>query len=152
MIHLRLVRTLLTPKATRGELTASRVQMGPPFFFCYTLEDRYRPPPEVKVPRETCIPVGTYAVTVDHSERFQCAMPHVLDVPGFQGIRIHPGNTAADTEGCILVGLEKDDESSEPRILKSRLAYQGLFQFLLQAVQRSEPISLVVEVAKGVTP
>lgn len=154
MIHLRLIRTLLHEKATRGDLTARRGRGTEPFFHCCTLEDRYRPPPEAKVPRETCIPVGTYKVTIDHSQRFGVDMPHVLDVPGFQGIRIHPGNTAADTEGCILVGLDKDDESPEPRIIKSRLAYQGLFRILESAVKQSEPIELVVEVVppKGATP
>lgn len=156
MIYLRLLRVQLHEKATRGELTASRTREGEPFFFCCTLEDRYRPPPEAKVPRETCIPIGTYRVTVDHSPRFGVDMPHVLDVPGFQGIRIHPGNKAADTEGCILVGLDKDDESPEPRILKSQLAYKALFSILEAAVKRQEPIVLDVELAvtpsKGVSP
>ena len=84
---------------------------------CWTLEDVVRPP-RVKVDRATAIPPGTYRVEVTHSPRFGVRLPLLHDVPGFVGIRIHPGNTADDTEGCILVGTDRGRNA----ILRSRAA------------------------------
>lgn len=72
--------------------------------FGYTLEDISR---DEKVYGATAIPSGKYNVIVDYSEHFNKFLPHVLNVPRFAGIRIHGGNTAKDTEGCILVGLDE---------------------------------------------
>jgi len=73
-------------------------------FVCWTLEDRLQRGP--KVPGQTAIPAGTYPLRVTWSPRFKKPLPLVLSVPNFDGIRIHAGNTAADTDGCILVGLQ----------------------------------------------
>lgn len=133
-MKLTLNRCWLTAKATVGKLTIDDV------FECFTLEDRYRPPPEPKVPRETCIPVGEFQVVITHSQRFRVMMPLLLDVPGFQGVRIHPGNTPADTEGCILVGRKRGDSA----VFESLLAYRQLFEKLQQAVLRGQRIDLAV--------
>lgn len=71
-------------------------------FFCHTCEDEVRE--GVKVYGKTAIPSGSYKVTTSFSQRFQRVLPLVLDVPGFQGIRIHGGNRAEDSHGCILAG------------------------------------------------
>lgn len=116
-MELALKRKWLTPRSTIGELSIDGV------FECFVLEDRYRPPPEVKVSRETCIPCGRYEVQVTYSPRFQRPLPLLLDVPGFSGVRIHPGNKASDTEGCLLPGLQRGADT----VLQSKLAFDGLF-------------------------
>lgn len=60
-----------------------------------------------KVYGETAIPTGTYSVTYTYSTRFKKYMPLINNVKGFDGIRIHSGNTAKDTLGCIIVGDNK---------------------------------------------
>ena len=74
-----------------------------------TCEDTVRevagqPVAEWKIKGVTAIPAGTYPLILDMSTRFKKEMPHILDVEGFDGIRIHAGNSAVDTEGCILLG------------------------------------------------
>lgn len=87
---------------------------------CYTLEDVER---DVKIKSETAIPKGTYKVIINKSNRFKKLLPLVLNVPNFEGIRIHPGNTNHDTEGCILVGRTR----SKDFIGQSRKAFESLF-------------------------
>lgn len=110
---LTLTRTNLTPLSTIGELDINGE------FFCYTLEDPVRP---VKIFGETAIPAGTYKGIINMSNRFKKRMPLLLDVPGFEGIRIHTGNFPKDTLGCILVGQEKRPNM----IYKSRPAFEDL--------------------------
>lgn len=80
-------------------------------FFCQALEDEDRflersleDISEKKVYGRTAIPRGRYRLVTSFSNRFQRVLPAVLDVPGFSGIRVHGGNTANDSLGCILVG------------------------------------------------
>lgn len=108
-------------------------------FECWTLEDVVRAP-GVKVKGATAIPAGTYRVDITWSNRFQQPMPLLLSVPMFEGIRIHPGNTQADTEGCILVGLDRLARS----IGRSRKAYAALFAKLREAKARARSITIEV--------
>jgi hypothetical protein len=100
-------------------------------FECYTLEDKFREVegelPEVwKVKGETAIPLGRYEVQLLLSPRFGFVTPHLLNVPGFSEIEMHPGNTDKDTEGCILVGTQRDADS----LSNSRIAFGALMEKL----------------------
>lgn len=116
-MEIKVTRKEFTNSSTIGEMSIDGE------FFCYTLEDVKR---EVKVYGETCIPYGRYKVIVNMSNRFKCLMPLVLDVPQFEGIRIHKGNKAIDTHGCILVGLTKDKDF----IGMSKIAFEKLMKRL----------------------
>lgn len=74
-------------------------------YFCDTLEDVVRT--GEKIAGKTAIPAGTYKVKMTWSPRFKRYLPEILNVPNFSGVRIHAGNSALDTEGCILLGLNK---------------------------------------------
>lgn len=97
---LRLVRVEKADTFTIGELYLP----GESLRFCWVCEDKVRAP-GIKVPGETAIPFGTYEIAVTMSRRFGVLMPILLNVPMFEGIRIHAGNWAVDTEGCLLPGL-----------------------------------------------
>lgn len=107
--------------------------------YCYTLEDRVRTLNSLadKVAGETAIPWGRYQVVIDFSQRFQRKMPHILDVPFFDGIRIHPGNTDEDTEGCILLGMTFDPAITD-FVGQSRVAFDEFFANLEQAIALGE--------------
>lgn len=95
-------------------------------FLCDTLEDI---PRDVKIMNETCIPAGDYKVILNESNRFKRVMPLLLNVPNFEGIRIHAGNTEADTSGCILVGKN----TAKGMLSGSRMAFDNLFSILAKA-------------------
>ncbi len=139
-MNLQLIRYPSKGGATRGVLFIDGRA------FCMTLEDETREVPGKpvaawKVPGQTAIPRGTYAVQITPSARFKRDLPLVVGVPGFDGIRIHPGNTAADTEGCILVG----QPSGPYDVAKSRDTFEPLFAALCLARDRGEQITLKVE-------
>lgn len=125
-MELRLERTDQAADSTMGELSVDGQ------FECYTLEDTVRP---VKIKGKTAIPAGRYQVIINQSQRFGRRLPLLLDVPDFEGVRIHPGNTAADTEGCILVG----DTKSEGFVGQSKAAFARLFD-KLETAARTEKI------------
>lgn len=142
-MNLKLQRQASADGATIGKLFIDEV------FECFTLEDQVReiagqPVAQWKIPGQTAIPSGTYRVTVDPSQRFGRLMPHILNVPGFDGVRIHSGNTAADTEGCILVGMRVDEQASEPTIAESRVAFAPLFSRLWDAVRLGVPVYITI--------
>ena len=90
----------------------------------------------IKVFGKTAIPYGTYEVVMTYSNRFKQVMPLLLNVKGFDGVRIHAGNTAHDTEGCILVAHQKDVLNN--RILNSRSAIAELYMLISEAVKREK--------------
>ncbi|MCM1302247.1 MAG: DUF5675 family protein [Alistipes senegalensis] len=122
-------------------------------YICDTLEDKDRDENrngrfdggEKKVYAQTAIPNGTYKVTLEHSPKFSPKyggrkVPYLHDVPRFEGILIHTGNTADDSAGCILVGTN----SAAGRVTDSLVAFNKLLPMLEQAVDRREEISITV--------
>ncbi|GAB2941418.1 hypothetical protein GCM10027048_02260 [Hymenobacter coalescens] len=108
---------------------------------CFGCEDVVRPAGAPKVPGKTAIPAGTYQVVNSYSKRFQQYLPLLLNVPGFEGIRIHSGNTAADTEGCLLPGGTLLPDKTG--VGNSRKAFIRLFA-KLKAVEKAERITITI--------
>lgn len=92
-------------------------------YFADTLEDTVR---EVKIKGKTAIPAGKYLILMTYSNRFKKIMPLLIDVPGFEGVRIHSGNTAEDTEGCILVGKNTIKGQLTSSRLYTRMLYDEI--------------------------
>lgn len=125
--------------ATIGDLFEEDVQE------CFSLEDVVRevqgkPVSEWKIAGETAIPSGRYKISITHSNHFKRDLPLLNAVPGFLGVRIHPGNTDADTEGCIVVGTSVGDES----ILESRKAFEDLFEKIRDAIDMGEEVWITI--------
>lgn len=136
-MNLTLQRLQLDPDVTIGSLDVDGQWQ------CWTLEDTVREVPGQpvaawKIYGQTAIPYGRYRVQVTPSPRFKRDLPLLLDVPGYAGVRIHPGNTAADTEGCILVGADRYAKS----VGRSRLAFDNLLIEINQALRRGQPVWL----------
>jgi hypothetical protein len=100
-LHITVQRQSLKDDRTLGEMIIDGAH------FCWTIEDAVR---DRKVPNDTAIPTGVYEVVVNWSQRFGKALPLLMNVPGFTGVRFHGGNGPDDTEGCILVGARHDEE------------------------------------------
>lgn len=113
--------------ATIGRLSLDGVEE------CWTLEDEIR---EVKIPGKTAIPAGKYRVVMTKSPRFGKVLPEVLNVPNYSGVRIHAGNKAEDTEGCLLVG----EEAYENTIGRSREALVELMAAIDMAISGGEQV------------
>lgn len=90
------------------------------------MEDTVR---EKKIAGKTDIPEGTYQVIVNRSPKFKRDLPLLLDVPNFEGFRIHRGNTVKDTSGCILVGENK---------VKGKVINSTKYETLLTAILKRE--------------
>ena len=131
-MELLLRRDQSTAAATLGELSVDGQ------FECYTCEDVVR---AVKIKGDTAISVGRYQVVITMSNRFKRELPLLLNVPNFDGIRIHTGNTAEDTEGCILVGQQIDGDS----VRDSRPAFAHLFPKIQAALQDGGECWITIE-------
>lgn len=118
----------VTPIVLSHKGTVSKIE-GNGFKSCYILEDVIR---VVKIMHDTCISAGRYEVILKYSNRYKRLMPFLLNVPNFQGIMIHTGNTTKDTSGCLLIG-EKFNFSTFS-ISESRIAYNRFFVFLVDKI------------------
>jgi hypothetical protein len=107
-MKLKLLRTRFGDELTNGQLYLDNDE-----FFCFTLEDPVRekdgvPVEKWKIKGQTAIPKGMYEVTLEDSRKFGPETITIHNVPGFTGIRIHAGNSPADTEGCPIIGFKLD--------------------------------------------
>lgn len=132
------MKLLLVRRASLAGCTIGDISIDAEFE-CYSLEDQVREIPNVpvsawKVAGETAIPQGTYQVIVTHSPHFGRDLPLLVNVPGFSGVRIHPGNTKADTDGCVLVG----QKIGEAEVMDSRKAFDALFEKIEAALDLGE--------------
>lgn len=129
-------------------------------YFCDTLEDPDRglvstmplsKIKEMKIKGDTCIPYGTYKLSLNiisakysniakykYTAIAKGKMPRVMNVPGFEGILIHAGNTQKDTEGCLLVGKNK----VKGKVINSQVTWQKLYAILKAANDKKEPITI----------
>lgn len=111
-------------------------------YFCDTLEDTVRDlnkngkfdNGEKKVYAKTAIPYGTYEIKWTYSPRFKKYTPQLMNVPSFSGIRIHAGNTSADTEGCLLLGENK----KVGMVLNSRATINKFYQLIKEACSKGK--------------
>ena len=116
-------------------------------YFCDTLEPTWRDYEHgaYKVKGRSAIPEGRYAVVISYSPKFKAWLPILLGGPEFnrmwQGIRIHPGNTVKDTQGCILVGRNQ----AVGRLYESRKWLYELKQKIVEAKGRGEPVWISIK-------
>ena len=119
---------ILTRIARKAEYTIGRLEDENGKKLCDTLEPIWRnyDGGELKIPKKSAIPEGTYRVVTTYSLRFRKYLPLLVGVPGFEGVRIHSGNTNKDTEGCILVG----HNLQVGKVLWSRITLEKLMKLI----------------------
>ena len=116
-------------------------------YFCDTLEPTWRDYANgaYKVKGRSAIPEGRYAVVISYSPKFKQWLPILLGGPEFnrkwQGIRIHAGNTSEDTEGCILVGKNRE----VGKVLDSRILVKRLKQKIVEAKDKGEAVWITIK-------
>ena len=128
-MEIKLVRIAFKETYTIGKLYVDGK------YVCDTIEDKDRGLDDSmtaneilkrKVKGQTAIPTGHYNIDITYSPKYKRMMPLLLNVKGFSGIRIHSGNTSKDTEGCLIVGKNKQ----VGMVLESRDTYQRLFEMM----------------------
>jgi len=138
----------LFPEIKTANSTISRLFVDGKFE-CFILEDVDRglkqtmPLDEImdkKVHGKTAIPEGRYEVIITMSNRFKKLLPLLVNVPGYAGIRFHPGNTAADTEGCPLPGTDKGVDM----VSQSVKAFTALYKKLETAL-KTEKVFITIK-------
>lgn len=122
------MKLVLIRHARRADYTIGRLEDENGKKICDTLEPTWRnyKGGELKIPKKSAIPEGSYRVVVTKSRRFQKYLPLFVGVPGFEGVRIHAGNTSRDTEGCILVG----QNIQVGKVLWSRITLEKLMKLI----------------------
>lgn len=142
---LRLERYIFNPTNTISKLYINDE------YFCDVLEDIDRGLnftdsiehiKKVKVYGQTAIPKGVYEIVITYSAKFKQYLPLLLNVPGYLGIRIHSGNTEADTLGCLLPGVLRGKQ-----VVNSRATFNKLLS-ILKKVEKTEKIIIFIESPK----
>ena len=143
------MRILLQRHALKAGYTIGRMEINGRYF-CDTLEDTDRglsaemskdEIAALKVKGATAIPIGTYRIDMQtRSPRFGRVLPRLVSVKGYAGVLIHSGNSADDTEGCILVGENRE----RGKVLNSRATLEHLLVFLRAAQAKGEDIELTI--------
>lgn len=142
-LNLKLERKWKKEKYTIGNLYVNGV------FFSNVLEDTVRglrqdmTPEEIqkiKIHGQTAIPSGRYEIRVTLSARFRRQLPILLNVPGYAGVRIHPGNTDANTEGCLLPG--KNDRIGQ--VSNSRATMAALQKQIEDAIYQNSKVYIEI--------
>lgn len=135
-MRLKVIRDDETPERSLGKLYADDS------YICETCEDadRHMEDGGEKVNGQTAIPRGLYKVVNSYSHRFRKILPEVIGVPGFSGVRIHGGNSAADTLGCILVGRVR----TENGIANCAATVQRIIDMIDNAEEHGEIVTLEV--------
>ena len=113
---------------------------GSAMFACYTLEDL---PRKVKIKKSTCIPTGTYVVTLVNSPKFGRGCPAINNVPNFDGIRIHAGTSHSWTDGCVLVGFERTSKNT--RLSSAASAEAVLWTLLANLVNVGNSLNIIIK-------
>lgn len=147
-MKLTLQRAHSVAGATVGKLSIDGI------YACNTLEDEVRELPGVpvaawKIKGVTAIPSGTYRVTTEPSPRFGADTLTIHDVPGFEYVRMHAGNSAGDTEGCILLGMRATDCTLHGGT--SRPAVQLVKSEVLRAIVHGEAVTIDISNPTGLS-
>jgi hypothetical protein len=145
MIHFTMFR-----EASQGGATLSKLFLGLDYI-CDVLEDEVREVPGVpvsewKIPGATAIPSGTYEIELRQSGHFGPDTMTLLDVPGYQYIRVHGGNTIGDTEGCLLPGIR----NSAVTVGQSKVNLERIKAIVLPAIRKGQKVEIEIIPAHGV--
>jgi hypothetical protein len=143
---IRVTRTHLFDDCTIGKIEIDLPGDGAGFLpFGYCMEDRDRAVEEDlrrKIRGQTAIPIGTYKVKLYDSPKHGAETPELIDVPGYQHVQIHSGNTAEHTEGCLLPGLDQDLVGR--KVLRSRLASDWLCGEIRKTIKAGGAVTVEV--------
>lgn len=132
------MKMILTRRPSAHETTVGELTINGELV-CYTIEDQIR---DVKVYGKTAIPPGEYEVQLTHSPRFGRQLPLLINVPNYEGVRIHPGNKHQDTEGCILpVSSVSEDGAFGYESIK---AFHKLMIHITRAILNKEKMTIVI--------
>jgi hypothetical protein len=134
-MELELIRDIYLPTRTLGILSINKAHE------CFICEDVVRKPNATKVFGNTAIPAGRYQIIITLSNRFKRELPILLNVPNFEGIRIHSGNHEGHTEGCLLPGKSRNDSG----VLNSVLATNSLILKIKTALDKGNQVWITIK-------